>query len=335
MGRIDDTCNIIPDEQKKNKSSWLDSILGRVRTDKWDNFYENIPTKLSHTFYNKKFSKPLKIFYKIYCEISGPFHILPDFLILGPGACGTTSMLELYLRSHKDILPSKINEIEYFHTKHTNSINWYKVFFPTIFRKTFRSMCGKKTLTGEASGNYILNPNAPKRIKKILPNVKFIVMLRNPVDRTLSHYKRRIRNNKEKKSIEAAFEYESNHFEKEFYDYKKNEDSIALYPRTSYLDRSRYYEYVENWLKYFPKEQFLFINSNEYFENPMQEYNRILKFLNLSPHYPKIKGKRGISPPGLYDDIEIKPETIDFLKKYFLSWNNKLFNLIEMKFDWN
>ena len=102
----------IPEEHRKNISSWFDAILGRIRTDEWNNFYENLPTKLSNKFYkNKAFSNILKSFYKLYCEIFGPFHILPDFLILGPGACGTTSMLELYLRSHKDIVPSKINEI--------------------------------------------------------------------------------------------------------------------------------------------------------------------------------------------------------------------------------
>ena len=324
------------EEQFKNKSSWTDSLLGRVQTNKWDNYYENLPTKLSHKFYsNRRLSNFLKKSYKTYCEIVGPFHMLPDFLILGPGACGTTSMLELYLRSHKDILPSKINEIEYFNKKHKNSINWYKNFFPSLLTKKIRSLSGKKTLTGEASGSYILNPNAPKRIKKIIPNVKFIVMLRNPVDRTLSHYKRRIRNQKETKPIEELFEYELNHFRKEFDNYKKNENSIAIYPPTSYLSNSKYFVQLENWFKYFPKEQFLLINSNEYFKDPIKEYNRILEFLDLSPHNPTITGRRGISPPGLYDDILIKSETVDFLKNYFVSWNEKLFKLIDKEYDWN
>ena len=124
----------IPKEQLRNKSSWLDAILGRVRTDEPNNCYENLPTKLSSTFYNHgKFYGLLKKLYMIYCNIVGPFHILPDFLFLAPGACGTTSMVELYLRSNENILPSKINEIFYFNTKHTNSINWYKVLFPVIF----------------------------------------------------------------------------------------------------------------------------------------------------------------------------------------------------------
>jgi len=325
----------IPDGQRKNVSSWTDSLLGRLSTDKFDNYYENLPTKLSNKFYkNKIFSNILKSFYKIYCEILGPFHILPDFLILGPGACGTTSMLELYLRSHKDILPSKINEITYFNNKHKNSVNWYRLFFPSIFTKKFRKILGKKTLTGEASGNYILNPNSPKRIKELIPDIKFIVMLRNPVDRTLSHYKRRIRNKKETRSLDDVIEFELNNFEQEFNNYIKNENDLSLYPATSYLSRSKYSEQLETWFKYFPKNQFLFINSNDYFKNPLNEYNKILDFLDLPSHYPDIKGKRGISPDGLYDNIIIEPKIIKFLNNYFLSWNEKLFNLIKVKYDW-
>ena len=326
----------IPKEQLKNKSSWLDAILGRVRTDEPDNYYENLTTKLSSTFYNHgKFYGLLKKLYMIYCDIVGPFHILPDFLFLAPGACGTTSMVELYLRSNENILPSKINEIFYFNTKHTNSINWYKVLFPSIFTKKIRGLIGKKTLTCEATGSYILNPHAPKRIKKIIPDVKFVVMLRNPTDRTLSNYKRRIRNTREKRAVEEVIEYELNNFKKEFQEYVKNENEIAFYPfGNSYLAGSRYVEQIEIWLRYFPKEQFLFINSNDYFKDPLKEYNRILEFVGLSSHHPNIQGKRGITPPEWFANITIKPETIEFLRNYFQPWNEKLFNLIGVKYDW-
>ena len=70
------------------------------------------------------------------------------------------------------------------------------------------------------------------------------------------------------------------------------------------------------------------------FKNPLNEYNKILDFLDLPSHYPDIKGKRGISPDGLYDNIIIEPKIIKFLNNYFLSWNEKLFNLIKVKYDW-
>ena len=44
--------DIIPKEILKNRSGWIDSIFGHVRTDEWDSFYENLPTKLSRKFHN-------------------------------------------------------------------------------------------------------------------------------------------------------------------------------------------------------------------------------------------------------------------------------------------
>ena len=339
MNENNDRHHTVPEEQLRNKAGWFDSISGRVRTDEWDNFYENLPTKLSYTFHsNGKFYDFLKKLYKIHYSIVGPFHILPDFLILGSGASGTTSMLELYLRSNENILPSKLNEIYYFDRRYTDSINWYNILFPSKFTKKIRALSGKKTLTGEASG-YIFEPDAPKRIKKIMPDVKFIVMLRNPVDRVLSHYKRRIRTRREKSSLDELIDYELNHYENELIEFKKNKPKTghAYYfaPTVSYLARSRYFELVENWIKYFPKEQFLFINSNDYFKDPLKEYNKILEFLGLPPHQPNIKGKRGITPPGTFDNITIKPKTIEFLYNYFSPWNEKLFKLIGERYNWD
>ena len=326
----------IPEKIFKNKSTIFDAIFQRVKTDKWDNFYENFPTKLSNKLDNNiKLVNILKQIYRIYCNVLAPFHILPDFLILAPGACGTTSMLELYLRSNKEILPSKVNEITYFDQKHNKPVNWYKMFFPTILTKKIRQILGKKTLTGEATGGYILNPNAPIRIKKIMPKVKLVVMIRNPVDRTLSHYKRRVRITKEKQLLEDLIEHELKHFDEEFEEYINNEKSISRYPLISYLTSSKYSQHIEHWLKIFPKEQFLFINANEYFKNPLKEYNKILKFLGLPPHYPKISGQRGISPKGIYNETAIKPQTIEYLKNYFIPHNKRLFELINEEYNWN
>ena len=324
-------------DQFKNKSSWIDSFFGKIRTDQPDNYYENLQTKVSIKFNkNKKFLFVLKKLYRIYYNIKGPFHMLPDFLILGPGACGTTSLVELYLRSNENIFPSKNNEIFFFDIHYDKSVNWYKVFFPHNFLKIFRKFLGKKTLTCEATGNYIFHPYAPKRIKEIIPNAKFILMMRNPVDRTFSHYRRQVRRGRQTLSFEDALENELKIFDEEFERFENDENlSEDIAPTASYLARSRYVEAIERWLKFFPKKQFLFINSDEYFKDPVKEYNRILEFLNLPPHHPTIKGQRGISPPNLYKNIQLKSETKKFLIDYFKSWNEKLYQLIGRDFEWN
>ena len=324
-------------EQFKNKSTLKDGLLGKVRTEEFDDYYENIQTKVSNRLSDHKtIFKLTKKIYSLYASVFGPFHMLPDFIVLGPGRCGTTSMVELYLRSNPDILPSKNKEIFYFDINFKKPLNWYKLFFPSVLTKFFRSLKGKKTLTCEGTPNYFFHPYAPKNMKKILPNAKIILMLRNPVNRTISNYRIQVRKGKQKLSFEKALERESELYEKEYEKFLKSDELEKDVDTTiSYLARSRYVEALERFLSYYDKKQILFINSDEYYKNPIQEYNRILSFLGLPSHEPKITGKRGISPPGLYKDPEISQATKDSLKKYFEPYNKKLFNLIGEKFDWD
>ena len=54
----------IPKNQLKNKSSWADSFLGRVRNNEYDNYYENLQTKISHKILrHKKFYSMTKQLY--------------------------------------------------------------------------------------------------------------------------------------------------------------------------------------------------------------------------------------------------------------------------------
>ena len=134
-------------EQFKNKSTLKDGLLGKVRTEEFDDYYENIQTKVSNRLSDHKtIFKLTKKIYSLYASVFGPFHMLPDFIVLGPGRCGTTSMVELYLRSNPDILPSKNKEIFYFDINFKKPLNWYKLFFPSVLTKFFRSLKGKKTL---------------------------------------------------------------------------------------------------------------------------------------------------------------------------------------------
>ena len=320
----------------KNKSSFIDSLLGRVKVEEPDNYFENIQTKVSNQISNhKSFYRIIKKIYTVYAQIFGPFHVLPDFLVLGSGACGTTSLVELYLRSNPEIIPSNNNEIFFFDINYKKSLNWYKLFFPTYIRKYCRKIIGKKTLVCEATGNYFFHPYAPERIKKSLPNVKLILMMRNPVERTFSQYRRQVRNGFQTLSFEEALEKETALYEKEFKKFLENEDlEKDVDTRISIIARSRYSEALERWLKYFEKSNFLFINSDSYFKNPIDEYSRILSFLELSPHNPVVTGKRGINPSEIYKNIQLRNDTREKLKKYFVPWNNKLFNLIGEQFDW-
>src|SRR5205807_9139589 len=58
-------------------------------------------------------------------------------------------------------------------------------------------------ITGEASPYYLFHPHAPKRIAKILPQVKLVVLLRNPIDRAYSHYYHEVRSEEHTSELQS------------------------------------------------------------------------------------------------------------------------------------
>ena len=70
-----------------------------------------------------------KSLYRKYCNIAGPFHSSPDFIIFGISRSGTTSLFQ-YLSKHPNIEPCAIKEPHYFDQYYDRGINWYKMNFP-------------------------------------------------------------------------------------------------------------------------------------------------------------------------------------------------------------
>ncbi|MGH3138604.1 MAG: sulfotransferase, partial [Gaiellales bacterium] len=110
---------------------------------------------------------------------------LPDFLIIGAQRCGTTSLYR-YLEKHPQVIgaaPSK--GVHYFDVHHERSLRWYRAHFPTRRR---RDRAGGGAVTGEASPYYVFHPHGPDRVRAAVPNVRLILMLRDPVIRAFSQY---------------------------------------------------------------------------------------------------------------------------------------------------
>ncbi|MGO9604460.1 MAG: sulfotransferase domain-containing protein [Candidatus Binataceae bacterium] len=103
--------------------------------------------------------------------------ILPDFIGIGPARTGTTWLHEK-LAGHVD-LPLDIKETKYFERYHSKGIEWYA--------SLFRHCKGDRPVAEICP--YLAGPKAPEWIAEVIPNCKFIVTLRDPVDRMYSHYK--------------------------------------------------------------------------------------------------------------------------------------------------
>ena len=291
------------------------------------NLRKSIVPKLSE---RKKTRMLFSMFYKIYYTFFGPLHLLPDFYILGGQKCGTTSMF-VYLSKHPGILSPSSKDIRFFDKYFSKGVNWYKINFPLKLTKFFTRKKHSKILTGEGTERYLDHPFAPQRIKEITPDAKFIILLRNPISRSFSQYSRVKGNNRENLSFKEAFLNESKRTKDDFKKIYENPlyyaDSYFTY---SYFERGLYVDKIKRWMEVFPKEQFLIIQSEEFFKNPSKTYNDVLEFLGLPSHdlktyEPIRKQKKSI----------LKKQTQQKLQNYFKPHNEKLYNFLGKKFDWD
>lgn len=103
---------------------------------------------------------------------------LPTYIIAGAMRSGTTA-LNSYLREHPEVAVAPRKEVHFFDSFYERGVDWYREQFP-----------GSESarVVGEATPNYMYSTTALDRIRDTLPDVKLIVMLRNPIDRAYSHY---------------------------------------------------------------------------------------------------------------------------------------------------
>jgi len=260
--------------------------------------------------------------------ITAPFRVLPDFLIIGAGKCGTSSLYN-YLIQHPNIYPAKFKELNYFVRRWTR---WYRPNFPTIFLKYFVNKFRKEQfMTGEASPFYLLNPLVAKQVKKKIPNVKIIILLRNPVERTFSQYSQWQKTEFESLSFEEAIKSEKIRIIEEWKNYFDDKSiSSRKHVRYSYLAGGIYYDQIKAWMDIFPREQFLIIKAEDFFSEPLKHLSQVFDFLGVQHYEIDFTKKYNV---GNYVQMNFK--TKKFLKNFFKPHNEKLYKLLGKNFNWD
>ena len=246
----------------------------------------------------------------------------PDFIIIGAGKSGTSSLFR-YLSHHPQVLLPQKKELGFFDRHFSKGIDWYLAHFPSITdRPDF--------LTGEATPGYISSPGVEQLIFQMFPEVKLIALLRNPVDRTISAHYHAARGGYEKRSLEEVINSAIKQLEQ-----ATEEDLASLYLKDLQLLKSLYVYQLKRWLALFPKEQFLILKSEDFYSNTAAAMNQVFDFLGLPQHYHR--DYSGNSPSkkynsGSYDSIS--DDLRHTLSEFFRPHNQKLEELLSMEFNW-
>jgi len=260
-------------------------------------------------------------------RISSQRRKLPEFLIIGGQRCGTTSMYS-YLVQHPDVTPAFIKETHFFDRSYHRGIDWYRTYFAT--QPANGDHPARPKLTGEATPIYLFHPDVPKRVSDALPDVKLIILLRNPVFRAYSHYQMNVRLGVETRSFEEVVLSEMTEMAHVPAQGAANNISSRDHQfHFSYLQRGQYADQVLRWQEYFKPEQFLVIQSENFFQDTQNIMQDVFDFLELERFsIPDIKSHNSGEYNSMPANIRSK------LEDYFEPFNYQLNLLLGSDFTW-
>ncbi len=232
--------------------------------------------------------------FRRYGMITSPLRPLPEFLVIGAKRAGTTSLFFDILR-HPCVLPlfpsarllPKRRDGKgphFFDNEYSHGVAWYRAHFPSRFERRRVARRVGPVVTGEASPYSLYHPLAPARAARHVPTLKLIALLRDPVERTYSHYKEQRRNGLETLTFEQALDAEPSRTAGEE-ERLLADDGYRSFPheQQSYARQSEYDRGLARWLQHFPREQLLVLASENYYADPGAACQQVFSFLGLGP----------------------------------------------------
>jgi len=248
--------------------------------------------------------------------------IMPSFLIVGGQRCGTTSLYRA-LAAHPAVLKAVLHKgVHWFDVNHERGIDWYRGHFP--LHSTARRIAdrtGTPAQAFESSPYYMYHPLAPQRIAATLPDVRLIVLIRDPVERAYSQYVHELaRGYETERDFAVALALERRRLAGEE---QRLRDIPGYYSHShqhhAYVERGRYVEHLRRLAAIFGRGRIHVVESEAFFAEPEPVYDSILAFLGLPDFgYPRFDrhNARPRSP---------MPEAVrDRLTRHFAPYNDML-----------
>jgi hypothetical protein len=198
--------------------------------------------------------------------VTEPEPRLPNFLIIGAMKAGTSTLYRI-LRAHPDVYLPDRKELHYFSGPYAGpprevepdaadtsarGLDWYRAQFADA---------GGHAAVGEATPKYTRWPayqGTPERIAKVIPDVRLIYLVRDPISRMQSHYLHYVSTGAEKRPI-----------------------NVALRDDPLYLDASRYATQIDRYMEHFDRAQLLVLSSDDLRDRQQDTVARVLRFLGV------------------------------------------------------
>jgi hypothetical protein len=188
----------------------------------------------------------------------------PNFLIIGAAKAGTTS-LYYYLNQHPDVFMSPIKETNYFAFRTDGDLYDREIVFPVRTSDEYRQLfegVGSEHAIGEASPLYLEYPHVAARIHQSLPEVRLLVILREPAERALSAYAMRWRKGWEHRDVQDA-----------------------VTPGSHYVQNGLYCARLKPYFDLFPKEHMHVMLFDDLQNDSLPTVQSVFRFIGVDPGF--------------------------------------------------
>ncbi len=270
-------------------------------------------------------------------------HLKPSAMIIGAQKSGTTAMYK-YLSQHPDIIPPKIKELHFFNCDRFFSQGYrkYVEFFPIKTPST------KNKITLDVTPGYFFSSEkTAKRIFEFNPDLRLILILRDPVYRAFSAWQ--MYRKYYTKDSEWFFKWhEERNFGDPYQNYVKRleygrsfmddlqfeveQSKMGKVAEMSVLGYGLYSEQLKNFYRYFEKNKIIILTNEDLRKDVSLLLSKVEKHIEIqefdwekadtSPHFE-----------GNYKD-EMTIEEVNFLRDYYRGSNKDLREITGLDFNW-
>ncbi len=255
--------------------------------------------------------------------------VTPDFACIGPVRSGTTLFTD-YIMQHPAVVLPLAKELN---IKDAPLMRLVLAQFPTEKQKARVKKENGVAITGYCSP-VVPGMLFPYFAHNVSSSAKIVIILRNPVERTFSHWRwdqmaiSMVKNDPIWKNT-PGFD-EIIRLEMELARQGAGAGtSISGTPVGGYLQGSMYLPFIKHLHRFYPKDQVKVVNANAFFKDPAATAREVYRFLGLPDYEPIPTPVKNAGPKMKLDD-----KTRDLLEAFFAPLNEKLYDYIGVDFGW-
>ncbi len=195
-----------------------------------------------------------------------------DFIVAGPQRTATSWLHDMLSQQPSVSLPRQVKETFFWDKYFEKGFDWYQRFFDEE---------GRSAIRGEVAPTVFASDTARERIQSVAPDCRVMIILRDPVERTLSHYRHESALGLVRGSLEEAARTD---------------------PRI--VEASRYSKYVPRWRDSFGEDRVHCIRYEKIRESPEDVLHEVCRSLGVSVAVPfsELEGRpsqaKGVRFPG-------------------------------------